>query len=315
MARQLPLAPEWKATLNADYRIELDALDIVPSLLFVYTDDQYADLISRTQPAVQEQVLIPSYTTIDLSVALRGQGRSLPPDDHRPQPHRRELRGADHARWPGERAAPADPARGRPLLRRAVPRRTSAAADRDGRVASARRGRIILHRPPPGGLCCPRVPLQASGPAHEVVAMGVVRALGRVNGPLSLAARNLAGALLAVMLALALAQIVSRGVFHYSLDWAEELARVALVWSVLLVAPFAYRNGAHVAIVSFAEALPPRLLACTSLLLNVLIVWILAVLFVESFAFWRRGLEIMACDPRDQDGVDLRDRARPRSPC
>jgi TRAP-type C4-dicarboxylate transport system permease small subunit len=118
--------------------------------------------------------------------------------------------------------------------------------------------------------------------------------LGRINGPLSVAGRNAAGALLAVMLALALAQIVSRGVFHHSLDWAEELARVALVWSVLLVAPYAYRKGAHVAIVSFAEALPPRLLAVTSLLLNLLIVWILAVLFVESFAFWRRGLEIMA---------------------
>jgi TRAP-type C4-dicarboxylate transport system permease small subunit len=96
------------------------------------------------------------------------------------------------------------------------------------------------------------------------------------------------------MLALALAQIVSRGLFHYSLDWAEELARVALVWSVLLVAPYAYRKGAHVAIVSFAEALPPRLLAATSLVLNGLIVWILAVLFGESFAFWRRGLEITA---------------------
>ena len=122
----------------------------------------------------------------------------------------------------------------------------------------------------------------------------VVNLLARVNRPLSVAGRNVAGGLLAVMLALALAQIVSRGVFHYSLDWAEELARVALVWSVLLVAPYAYRKGAHVAIVSFAEALPPRLLAITSVLLNLLIVWILTVLFIESFAFWRRGLEIMA---------------------
>jgi TRAP-type C4-dicarboxylate transport system permease small subunit len=122
----------------------------------------------------------------------------------------------------------------------------------------------------------------------------LVAVLGRINRPLSLAARNLAGGLMAVMLALALAQVVSRGVFHYSLDWAEELARVALVWSVLLVAPYAYRKGAHVAIVSFAEALPPRMLAATSLLLNALVVWIVAVLFVESFAFWRRGLEISA---------------------
>jgi TRAP-type C4-dicarboxylate transport system permease small subunit len=120
-----------------------------------------------------------------------------------------------------------------------------------------------------------------------------VAMLGRINCPLSVGGRNFAGALLALMLALALAQIVSRGVFHYSLDWAEELARVALVWSVLLIAPYAYRKGAHVAIVSFAEALPPRLIVATSLVLNGLIVWILVVLFAESFAFWRRGLEIM----------------------
>ncbi|HSW33947.1 MAG TPA: TRAP transporter small permease, partial [Steroidobacteraceae bacterium] len=75
----------------------------------------------------------------------------------------------------------------------------------------------------------------------------VASALGRLNRPLSMFGRNLAAALLAVMLALALAQIVSRGLFHYSLDWAEELARVALVWSVLLTAPYAYRHGAHVA--------------------------------------------------------------------
>jgi len=122
----------------------------------------------------------------------------------------------------------------------------------------------------------------------------LVAALGRINGPLALAGRNLAAGLLAVMLALALAQIVSRGLLDHSLDWAEELARVTLVWSVLLTAPYAYRKGAHVAIVSFAEALPPRLLIVVSLLLNLLIVWILAVLFLESFPFWRRGLEITA---------------------
>ena len=122
----------------------------------------------------------------------------------------------------------------------------------------------------------------------------VAAALGRINGPLSRAGRDLAGALLAVMLALALAQIVSRGLLDYSLDWAEELARVALVWSVLLSAPYAYRKGAHVAIVSFAEALPPRLLVIVGLVLNLLIVWILSALLVESVAFWRRGLEISA---------------------
>ncbi len=123
---------------------------------------------------------------------------------------------------------------------------------------------------------------------------GTVAVLARVNRPLSVAGRNVAGVLLAVMLALALAQIGSRGLLNYSLDWAEELARVALVWSVLLVGPYAYRTGAHVAIVSFAEALPARLVTVVSLLLNLLVVWVLGRLFFESFAFWRRGLDISA---------------------
>lgn len=118
--------------------------------------------------------------------------------------------------------------------------------------------------------------------------------LGRLNAPLARRGRDAASVLLAVMLAMALAQIVSRGLFDYSLGWAEELARVALVWSVLLVAPCAYRSGANVAIVSFVDALPPRLLLAVSILLNLLVVWILLVMLNESFAFWRRGLDMTA---------------------
>ena len=61
---KLPLAPEWKATLATDYLIELDRVNVTPGLLFVYTDDQYADL---NEPAI---TLIPSFSTIDLSVAI-----------------------------------------------------------------------------------------------------------------------------------------------------------------------------------------------------------------------------------------------------
>jgi len=118
--------------------------------------------------------------------------------------------------------------------------------------------------------------------------------LGRINGPVSRAGRASAGVLLAVMLALAVTQIAMRGLLHVSLDWAEEMARFALVWSVLLTAPYAYRHGAYVAIVSLALSLPPRLLVICSLVLNALVVWILGVLLVESIAFWERGLSLVA---------------------
>ena len=122
----------------------------------------------------------------------------------------------------------------------------------------------------------------------------VSTALAAVNRPLARVGRDLSALLIAAMVALALAQILSRALFSYTLDWAEELARVALVWSVLLVAPYAYRSGAHVSIASFASALPPRLLVGLSLVLNLLIGWICVEMLLQSVPFWRRGLTLTA---------------------
>ena len=115
-----------------------------------------------------------------------------------------------------------------------------------------------------------------------------------VNRPVALIGRDLAASLIGAMVLLALAQILSRALFSYTLDWAEELARVALVWSVLLVSPFAYRSGAHVAIGSFAAALPPRLLMAASTVLNLLVIWICVEMLVQSLTFWQRGLALTA---------------------
>ncbi len=121
-----------------------------------------------------------------------------------------------------------------------------------------------------------------------------IAVLATVNQPVARAGRRAAGLLVACMLALALVQIVSRAIFGHTLDWAEELARFMLVWAVLLVAPFAHRSGAKVAIDSLARSLPPRLLLMVSVLLNLLAGWICFMLLAESFAFWQRGLSLSA---------------------
>jgi len=121
-----------------------------------------------------------------------------------------------------------------------------------------------------------------------------VAALAACNEPVCRLGRDASAVLLALMVALAIAQILGRALFNYTLDWAEELARMSLVWSVLLVAPIAYRGGAHVAIGAFADALPRRLLLLVSLALNLLVVWICAMLLLESVGFWRRGLTIVS---------------------
>lgn len=118
--------------------------------------------------------------------------------------------------------------------------------------------------------------------------------LARVNAPLTGAGRTLAAVLVACMVALAVAPVVARATFDYALDWAEELARATLVWSVLTVLPYAYRHGTHVAIDSFAVALPPRLLLAVALVVNALVMWVCGIFLVESLGFWERGRTIVS---------------------
>ena len=100
--------------------------------------------------------------------------------------------------------------------------------------------------------------------------------------------------LLAIMLAVALAQILSRAAFNFTLDWAEDIARMSLVWSVLLTAPIGYRSGSHVAISALAEALPVRWLYRVALLINLLVGWVCVMLLIESRNLVLRGVTITA---------------------
>jgi TRAP-type transport system small permease protein len=122
----------------------------------------------------------------------------------------------------------------------------------------------------------------------------LIRCFEAVNAPIARWGRSLAAILLGLMLAVALAQILARSLFNISLDWNEDVARMALVWSVLLCAPIGYRSGSHVAIAVFVESLPPRLLYATAFLVNALVAWICIVLLLESGALVQRGLHITA---------------------
>jgi TRAP-type C4-dicarboxylate transport system permease small subunit len=135
---------------------------------------------------------------------------------------------------------------------------------------------------------------QAAPPAAVRAADAAIAALAAFNGPVTRAGRTAGAWLIAAMVGLAVAPIVTRALFDYALDWAEELARATLVWSVLTVLPYAYRAGAHVAIDSFAAALPPRLLLAASLAINLLVVWVAGIFFVESLQFWSRGLTLVS---------------------
>ena len=122
----------------------------------------------------------------------------------------------------------------------------------------------------------------------------LLKLLSSVNEVLCGTARNLAGILLVAMVVIVILQIFFRYVLNDSLIWTEELAKTLMVWTAFLVAPWAYRVGANVRIQIFADEFPPALQRSMSLLLNLLIVWIVAVFLKESFGFWQRGLTVRA---------------------
>ncbi|WP_418319991.1 TRAP transporter small permease [Piscinibacter sakaiensis] len=63
--------------------------------------------------------------------------------------------------------------------------------------------------------------------------------------------RVVLGALLvavAAMVGIVSAQVVMRYGFNQSFDWADELSRLAFVWSIFLAIPLGVRQGAHIGI-------------------------------------------------------------------
>jgi TRAP-type C4-dicarboxylate transport system permease small subunit len=121
-----------------------------------------------------------------------------------------------------------------------------------------------------------------------------LRGLEKLNAPIARWGLSFSAILLALMLSVALAQILSRAIFNHTLDWAEEAARMALVWSALLAAPMGYRAAGHVAITAFIEGLPIKALQITGIIVNLLVAWICGVFLLESFDFVARGATIMS---------------------
>lgn len=115
-----------------------------------------------------------------------------------------------------------------------------------------------------------------------------------INESLCNRGRNAAGILLMAMTVIVLLQIVFRYLLNDSLIWTEEIAKTMMVWTAFLVAPWAYRASANVGIDMFAEQLSQRTRAVLHLLLNLLVIWIVAVFLFESVGFFQRGASMRA---------------------
>ena len=72
--------------------------------------------------------------------------------------------------------------------------------------------------------------------------------------------RTITGALLlavTVMVSVVSLQVALRYGFNRSIDWADEVGRLAFVWSIFLAIPLGVRQGSHIGIDLVVDKLPP----------------------------------------------------------
>jgi TRAP-type transport system small permease protein len=122
----------------------------------------------------------------------------------------------------------------------------------------------------------------------------LIHLLAHLNEATGRWATRLAAVLLAAMTLLVLGQIAGRATTGVTFAWIEEAARILLVWSAFLIAPYAYRMGGHVSIDLFQSSLPLKLRTALMIVLHVLVIWVSGVFLLESISFWQRGLDITA---------------------
>lgn len=119
-----------------------------------------------------------------------------------------------------------------PMIRRRTDAPSAASSEAPGGTPAARRGPLL-----------PVVFDQSSWP-------------GRVLGVLDTVVVLALLVAVAAMVSVVSAQVALRYGFNRSIDWADELSRLAFVWSVFLAIPLGVRQGGHIGIDILVDKLP-----------------------------------------------------------
>jgi len=85
-----------------------------------------------------------------------------------------------------------------------------------------------------------------------------------------------------LMIAVVSTQVIIRYVFNDSLDWADEISRIAFVWTIFLAIPLGIREGTHVGIEILIKRFPDKLQKIISRITNILAAALMLVIFWGS---------------------------------
>jgi TRAP-type C4-dicarboxylate transport system permease small subunit len=93
------------------------------------------------------------------------------------------------------------------------------------------------------------------------------------------------GLMVFVMFLLVFTNVITRYIFSYSINWAEELSRYLMVWTAFLGAGLAMREGQHVAIEILHEYLPKSFRKYFKAFIGLLIIGFLGILAYLGFQY------------------------------
>lgn len=120
------------------------------------------------------------------------------------------------------------------------------------------------------------------------------RAVASILARADSGARVLVIAAAAAMVAVVSAQVIMRYVFNGSFDWADEVSRLAFVWTIFLAIPLGIRDGTHVGIellvTRFAPAVRRMVFRATSLIAGIMMLIVFWQSVVVAGATWSERL-------------------------
>lgn len=119
--------------------------------------------------------------------------------------------------------------------------------------------------------------------------LSLIGALGSVNKIAGRISVFLASCFIGLMTVIVISGVFFRYVLNNSLPWVEDVSLILMVTTAFIVAPFAFRSGANVAIELLVVTLPNTLVRTVRIITNVLILWILYRYFFESLQLVERG--------------------------
>lgn len=126
----------------------------------------------------------------------------------------------------------------------------------------------------------------------EQATLRVLDTLGAINRRIGSVGVFLASLLIGLMAVIVILGVFFRYVLNDSLTWVEDVALIMMVTTAFIVAPYAYRTGANVAIEILTSVLPDVLVRILRLLVNMLVLWVIYRYFFESLALVQRGWSI-----------------------